>query len=71
MKNIRVFFSSENFQFLEVKFYIYLNRGDFVIRTNARYETTDAQTKKICNRGTVLERSVGKLLESLKRIFDN
>ena len=31
MKNIRVFFLSENFQFLEVKFSIYLNRRVFVI----------------------------------------
>ena len=30
MKNIRVFVS-ENFQFLEVKFSIYLNRGVFVM----------------------------------------
>ena len=31
MKNIRVFFLSENFQFLEVKFSIYLNRRVFVM----------------------------------------
>ena len=33
MKNIRVFLS-ENFQFLEVKFSIYLNRCVFVIPDN-------------------------------------
>ena len=37
MKNIRVFLS-ENFQFLEVKFSIYLNRHVFVMGTNK--ETT-------------------------------
>ena len=37
---------SENFQFLEVKFSIYLNRLVFVMM-------------KHCNRGTALERSVG------------
>ena len=31
MKNIRVFFLSENFQFLEAKFSIYLNRLVFVM----------------------------------------
>ena len=31
MKNIRVFLC-ENFQFLEVKFSIYLNRGVFVMK---------------------------------------
>ena len=31
MKNIRVFFLSENFQFLELKFSIYLNRRVFVM----------------------------------------
>ena len=31
MKIIRVFFLSENFQFLEVKFSIYLNRRVFVM----------------------------------------
>ena len=31
MKNIRVFFLSENFQFLEMKFSIYLNRHVFVM----------------------------------------
>ena len=31
MKNIRVFFLTENFQFLEVKFSIYLNRRIFVM----------------------------------------
>ena len=31
MKNIRVFFLSENFQFLEVKFSLYLNRHVFVM----------------------------------------
>ena len=31
MKNIRVLFFSENFQFLEVKFSIYLNRRVFVM----------------------------------------
>ena len=34
MKNIR-FFLSENFQFLEVKFSIYLNRRIFVLRFKA------------------------------------
>ena len=29
-------------------------------KTNVTYETTDAQTKN-CNRGTALERSLGKL----------
>ena len=32
-------------------------------KTNTTYETTDAQTKKNCNRGTALGRSVGKLVE--------
>ena len=31
MKNIKVFFLSENFQFLEVKFSIYLNRRVLVM----------------------------------------
>ena len=31
MKNIRVFFLSEKFKFLEVKFSIYLNRRVFVM----------------------------------------
>ena len=31
MNNIRVFFLSENFQFLEVKFSIYLNRRVYVM----------------------------------------
>ena len=31
MKTIRVYFLSENFQFLEVKFSIYLNRRVFVM----------------------------------------
>ena len=31
MKNIRVFFLSEKFQFLEVNFFIYLNRRVFVM----------------------------------------
>ena len=31
-------------------------------KTNATYETTDAQTKKNCNRGTALEQSVEKIL---------
>ena len=31
MKNIRVVFLSENFQFLEVKFSLYLNRRVFVM----------------------------------------
>ena len=30
MKNIRFFFLSENFQFLVMKFSIYLNKGVFV-----------------------------------------
>ena len=34
MKNNRVFFLSENFQFLEVKFSIYLNRRVFVMGIN-------------------------------------
>ena len=34
MKNIRVFFLSENVQFLEVKFSIYLNRRVFVMNCN-------------------------------------
>ena len=38
MKNIRVFLS-ENFQFLEVKFSIYLNRHVFVMHTDN--ENTD------------------------------
>ena len=62
-KNIKRFLS-ENFQFLEVKFSIYLNRRVFVMnieKTNATYERTDTQTKKKCNRGIALERSVGKL----------
>ena len=37
-------------------------RGTNKNRTNSSYETGDAQTKKNCNRGTALERSVGKLL---------
>ena len=32
MKIIRVFFLSENFQFLEVKFSIHMNRRVFVMR---------------------------------------
>ena len=32
MKNITVFFLSENFQFLEVKFSLYLNRRIFVMK---------------------------------------
>ena len=36
MKNIRVFFLSENVQFLEVKFSIYLNRRVFVICKNCK-----------------------------------
>ena len=66
MKNIRDFLS-ENFQFLEVKFSIYLNRRVFVMtktrdeketdKTNAAYETDDAQTKKNCNKETALELS--------------
>ena len=32
MKNIRVFFLSENFQFLEMKFSIYSNRRVFVMK---------------------------------------
>ena len=32
MKNIRLFFLSENFQFLEVKFSMYLNRHVFVMQ---------------------------------------
>ena len=35
MKNISVFFLSENFQFLEVKFSIYLNRRVFVMNLDA------------------------------------
>ena len=31
MKNIRVFFLSENFQFLVVKYSIYLNRRVFIM----------------------------------------
>ena len=38
MKNIR-FFLSENFQFLEVKVSIYLNRRVFVMRTNVHGPT--------------------------------
>ena len=33
--------------------------------TNATYKTTDAQTKRNCNRRTALELSVGKLCNSL------
>ena len=50
MKTIRVFLS-ETFQFLEVKFSIYLNRRVFVMRgknkdkTNVTYKFTDARTK--------------------------
>ena len=36
MKNIRVFFLSENFQFLEAKFSLYLNRRVFVMRDLAK-----------------------------------
>ena len=36
MTNIRGFFSSENFQFLEVKFSIYLNRRVFVMCGNKK-----------------------------------
>ena len=34
MNNISEFFLSENFQFLKVKFFIYLNRFVFVVREN-------------------------------------
>ena len=37
MKNIRVFFLSENFQFLEEKFSRYLNRHVFVMTTLLHY----------------------------------
>ena len=37
MKNIRVFVP-ENFQFLEVKFFIYLNRRVFVMRCGYPFE---------------------------------
>ena len=36
-------------------------RGTNNDKTNATYETTDAQTMENCNRGITLERSVGKL----------
>ena len=38
-------------------------------KTNATYETSDAQRKKNCNRGTALEQLVGKLLGSLNHFF--
>ena len=39
MKNVGVFVS-ENFQFLEMKFSIYLNRCVFVMRMNYMYVTS-------------------------------
>ena len=39
MKNISFFFLSENFQFLEVKFSIYLNRHVFVMFFLGRYSS--------------------------------
>ena len=36
-------------------------------QTNDTYETTDAQTKKNCNRGIALERPVEKLLKGLNQ----
>ena len=58
MKTIRVFFLSENFQLLEVKFSIYLNRRDFVMRRRGEDRTghnetvaiPDIQTKNINER---------------------
>ena len=42
MKNIRVFVS-ENFQFLEVKFSIYLNRRVFVMLYNRCFQVHDGR----------------------------
>ena len=47
MKNIRVFLS-ENFQFLEVKFTIYLNRHVFVMHVNYMYIDTNTRQWKLC-----------------------
>ena len=58
MKNIRVFFLSENFQILEVKLRIYLNRHVFVTpnatntiaqthKTSTTQITTDERTTRV------------------------
>ena len=56
MKNIRVFFLSENFHFLVVNFSIYLNRRVFVMHTYPNNLT------KYVNRGTLLSIDCLKLL---------
>ena len=46
-------FLTENFHYLVVKFSIHLNRRVFEMKndqTNTTYETTDARSKKNCNR---------------------
>ena len=49
MKNIRVFLS-ENFQFLEVKFSIYLNRRVFVMRKRSDAAEYDQTSQNVVER---------------------
>ena len=44
-------------------------RGTNNDKTNAIYETADAQTKKKCNRGITLERLVEKKFEELEQVL--
>ena len=65
MKNIRVFVS-ENFQFLEVKFVIYLNRRVFVMAwcLRVRYSRNSA----LCNTNLIMTYLLERLLTD-KRFY--
>ena len=68
MKNIRVFFLSENFQFFEVKFSIHLNRHIFVMHIQTGVCLCTATNLGYCYNYTAYD-SKGKVCRKHTKLF--